>query len=416
MVLFLKIIGIMLESRLIKKLTYILFIVWAIQAQANTPTPSKTTSPKPGVLEERELTQGLKYLKQKTSAEQVIHILQANPTLLQIKAAHANEQATGRATVTEIAQKYQAIAAVNGGYFKIGDSIDGLPAGVLKIRNQWYSIAYSSRAAIGWSNSANSSGSSRDSRNSHSAVHSNGLIDRIQTKTRLLINHQKFPVHGVNQPASQKKAILYTDAFGSTLDNPDQNYHLVIANNQITDIKTSGSTKIPKGGYVYCVGAKTRILKRSVKINEPAFVNIEVLPAHKDHYQQWQTVDNIVGGTPLLLYRHKVIRDKTTENKQSTFLMQRHARTAVGLLSNGHWVFVVVEQSPLSGSPGMTIPELAHFMEKLNCESALNLDGGGSSTLYIKDKVVNNPKGDKDEDLGLHTIRAVSDAILIVPK
>lgn len=64
----------------------------------------------------------------------------------------------------------------------------------------------------------------------------------------------------------------------------------------------------------------------------------------------------------------------------------------------------------------MTIPELAVFMQELGCQYALNLDGGGSSTLYINSEVVNHPEGDIDEDYGIETLRPVSDAILILPK
>jgi exopolysaccharide biosynthesis protein len=56
---------------------------------------------------------------------------------------------------------------------------------------------------------------------------------------------------------------------------------------------------------------------------------------------------------------------------------------------------------------------LARFMASLGCLEALNLDGGGSSTLVFKGKVLNHPTGDEDEGLGLRMDRAVSDAILI---
>ena len=51
-------------------------------------------------------------------------------------------------------------------------------------------------------------------------------------------------------------------------------------------------------------------------------------------------------------------------------------------------------------------------MESLGCQYALNLDGGGSSTLWVKDKVMNQTFGDTDEGNGLQTVRAVSDAII----
>ncbi|MDF3046883.1 MAG: hypothetical protein K0R73_1 [Candidatus Midichloriaceae bacterium] len=65
-----------------------------------------------------------------------------------------------------------------------------------------------------------------------------------------------------------------------------------------------------------------------------------------------------------------------------------------------------------TGSKGLTILELAHFMKDIGCEFALNLDGGGSSTLWLSGKVVNESIGDKDEGNGFNIIRPVSDAII----
>jgi exopolysaccharide biosynthesis protein len=52
-------------------------------------------------------------------------------------------------------------------------------------------------------------------------------------------------------------------------------------------------------------------------------------------------------------------------------------------------------------------------MNDLGCSDAINLDGGGSSTLWIGDKVVNQTIGDDDEASGKQTIRPVSDAIIL---
>ena len=42
-------------------------------------------------------------------------------------------------------------------------------------------------------------------------------------------------------------------------------------------------------------------------------------------------------------------------------------------------------------SAGMTFPELAAYMEKLGCQVAMNLDGGGSSTFWVRGQVMNSP-------------------------
>ncbi|WP_410520976.1 phosphodiester glycosidase family protein [Candidatus Tisiphia endosymbiont of Beris chalybata] len=62
---------------------------------------------------------------------------------------------------------------------------------------------------------------------------------------------------------------------------------------------------------------------------------------------------------------------------------------------------------------GLTIQELADYMTALGCVVAINLDGGGSSTLFMEGKILNNPTGDKEEALGEKVLRPVSDAIII---
>lgn len=347
-----------------------------------------------------ECVEGLHYRKINTSAKQIVHILDIDPTYLNITVAHANGQALGRETVASIAKRHKAIAAVNGGFFKIGDQTDGLPAGILKIHGNWYGIAYRPRGAIGWSNQLQMV-----------------LMDRIQTKTRVYLNHHKFPVHAVNQPAIVNRSFLYTDVYGKKAGSLPQGYDVVIQNNQITKLQPSGKTAIPKGGYVYSIGAQALFPHHPIEVGNTATIHVEVIPqfSKQEQYLAWQMVDNIIGGTPLLIHRGKIIKDHAEERVRSSFIFDRYARTAVGILKNGHWVFVVVEQSALSGSAGMTIPDLAAFMKALSAEYALNLDGGGSSTLYINNMVVNHPEGEEEEDHGWTALRPVSDAILILP-
>jgi exopolysaccharide biosynthesis protein len=59
-----------------------------------------------------------------------------------------------------------------------------------------------------------------------------------------------------------------------------------------------------------------------------------------------------------------------------------------------------------------SILELAQLMKRLGCEYAINLDGGGSSILFMHGKVVNHPLGDINENNGQRIIRPISDAII----
>lgn len=68
----------------------------------------------------------------------------------------------------------------------------------------------------------------------------------------------------------------------------------------------------------------------------------------------------------------------------------RYQRTAVGMASPGDYYVVVVDGKGAGGSQGMTYEELQEVFLDLGCEYAYNLDGGGSSTLVFKGRVLNS--------------------------
>ena len=70
--------------------------------------------------------------------------------------------------------------------------------------------------------------------------------------------------------------------------------------------------------------------------------------------------------------------------------MSSNPRTAIGIISDNHYVFVVSD-GRTEESEGLSLYELATFMKNLGCKTAYNLDGGGSSTMYFNGNVVNNP-------------------------
>ena len=60
-------------------------------------------------------------------------------------------------------------------------------------------------------------------------------------------------------------------------------------------------------------------------------------------------------------------------------------------------------------SAGMSLPELADLLLEFGGSEAINLDGGGSTTMVVNGKLVNNPSDQTGE-------RPVSDAILMLPR
>src|SRR5687768_6690112 len=86
----------------------------------------------------------------------------------------------------------------------------------------------------------------------------------------------------------------------------------------------------------------------------------------------------------------------------------RHPRTAIGLSEDQRTLYLVVIDGR-TGPVGMTCPELAVFMRDLGAHYALNLDGGGSSTMWIRGRgVVNTPSDGTPRTvanhLGIHAL------------
>lgn len=68
--------------------------------------------------------------------------------------------------------------------------------------------------------------------------------------------------------------------------------------------------------------------------------------------------------------------------------------------------------TPKRETEGLPLLDSARYMIRLGCRSALNLDGGGSSTLWICGQVVNETVGDGKESESRHPQRPVAEAIV----
>lgn len=114
-----------------------------------------------------------------------------------------------------------------------------------------------------------------------------------------------------------------------------------------------------------------------------------------------------LGGRPDLIDAGRHVGDLGVEALPG-FAAARHPRTAVGYdASRGRLWIVVVDGRRPSYSNGMTLPELAALFEALGATEALNLDGGGSTTMVVIDSVVNRPSDVTGE-------RPVANALAVV--
>ena len=69
----------------------------------------------------------------------------------------------------------------------------------------------------------------------------------------------------------------------------------------------------------------------------------------------------------------------------------RNPRSAIGYTADNRLILVAVDGRE-GASVGLTLSELAGFMKSIGCTNAINLDGGGSTVMYVNGNIVNNPK------------------------
>ncbi len=113
---------------------------------------------------------------------------------------------------------------------------------------------------------------------------------------------------------------------------------------------------------------------------------------------------NVLSFGPALVENGEVA---VSENDEVGRAMASNPRTAIGMIDDLHYVFVVAD-GRTSESDGLSLCELATFLKSLGVKTAYNLDGGGSSSMVFMGNLINNPaNGRKSSE------RSVSDIVYI---
>ncbi|WPY01132.1 Phosphodiester glycosidase family protein [Candidatus Trichorickettsia mobilis] len=377
---------------------------------------------------------GLEYKKLQPLTH-VIHTLTIDPALYRLELVKAHNGVFGRETVPAIALRKNAVAAINAGFFEIGNSEDGRPSGNLIINNKILSVAKNPHGSL--------------------ILAKNGIdIVFIHSNVRVKFGNQEIKVDKVNQfVKSNDEIVLYNSLWGfSTLTPYDRNEFLISNENIITEIFKHGDSIIPSSGWVLSLPNTYHL--PLVKVGDKIELNINF----EQEQEQVYFTDSVMG-IPILINEGKIVAELEKFGSES-FTLRPHARTAIGLRADGTIVIVVaehlyaqplrevtlgqvqdmlrregyygeklattnvlqalavVEQQLQSKTMviGLTLPELAKLMLELGCIKALNLDGGGSSTMFLNGAVVNATVGDSDEGIGKAVLRSVSDALAILKR
>ncbi len=302
----------------------------------------------------------VKFTKTINSQPIKINVIQVsrkvNPNI-EFLPALASDSLQRKATIRTIAQRNNSIVAVNGTYFK---PQTGVPLGTLMIDKKLMTGPVYNRVALGIGKS-------------------DFKMSRLDLNASIISGEMNIKLDNINQPRmSVGHTILYNRDWGQYSPPPPKyGTNITVENNKITKI-SYGSIEIPEEGYIIS-GPKSKLepLFNATSVN----LDIKMLP-------QWEDIDHIISGGPFLVRNGNLFVD--IKDQKLLSIGGQNPRTAIGYTKDGDLVLATVDGREAT-SVGMNIYDLAKLMKSIGCDNAMNLDGGGSSIMYVKGKVVNNP-------------------------
>jgi len=315
----------------------------------------------------------------------------------------------GRATVLSAARRRQAIAAVNAGFFSLNN---GDPVGPLRIDGELVSDGTLGRAAA--------------------AMIPNGrggkpawLFDRAGVAIAAVLERGgSIAVDGVDTTRAVGALMLYTPRYGPHSDTAPTGIEWVLepqaggstpgassgAGYVVKERRVQvGKTPIPRRGLVLSYGGLTPPAPLDhLSAGDRLAVRETWKPASGQAADRWRAAADVVSGAGLLRRGGADVGGWDAEHLASAFL-GRHPRTMFGVDRAGYAWLVTVDGRQPDSSAGMTMVELQRLAKRIGLTDALNLDGGGSTTMVIAGTVVNHPS----DPTGART---VSDVLLVMPR
>ncbi|WP_442950041.1 phosphodiester glycosidase family protein [Nostoc sp.] len=338
-----------------------------VSTVANTNRLSINIRPDP--LEERDITwaPGLRwrqhYVNLGTERFPVVW-LEVNPRKfgLTLKPMWASPDGlAGTAPIIQTAQRYLAVAGINGGYFNRNNK---LPLGAIRRDSQWLSGPILNRGAIAWNNSGQF------------------YFGRLTLEETLITaNDQRLPILFLNSGYVQSGIARYTSAWGSTYTPlTDNEIILVVEKDQITNQLPGGkvgatAVPIPQDGYLLTLRANATTAASQLPIGSTVSISSATTPADFSRYP------HIIGAGPLLVQNRQIVLDAKGEKFSNAFIAEKAIRSGICTTETG--TLMITATHNRVGGYGPNLAEHAQLMQQMGCVDALNLDGGSSTSLYL---------------------------------
>ena len=307
-----------------------------------------------------------------------------------IRTVCAKDHLAGAQTVTDMAESHSVegeslyFAGINGGFFAMsGKANDGKTS--IVGRPHHATVAEGEIFRTSTSSICRHFGITADK----VPYLSNASVDFTGTITSAT---QSYEISGVNVDAANNKLILYTDKMPGQVTQVTSNsfplyYEIALlpksgeklVPGKPCKMRVSGSwargtnMAVPDGGYVISGKGMSGVFIQSLNDGDEVEVYLPMLFDGEE-----VPVDNLVTGNPKILGNGTVL-DTEDERKDA---VEWHPRTSIGYSRDKKTLIMLVCDGRTSVSRGVRTRELADLMRYAGAYEALNLDGGGSSTLY----------------------------------
>ncbi|MDW7673277.1 MAG: phosphodiester glycosidase family protein [Bacillota bacterium] len=332
-------------------------------------------------VETKEVAPGVDYTvfrdKQNLLGESLrVHVLaiDINQRDLEILPVYGGSKLGDSQTVGDMAKKHGAVAAINGGFF---GNVNGraLPVGNLVIDGKPIATSDYYRTSVSFSDKEGIEGLQV-------------LMGYFNPTVEIILPQGKQKISSTNSGSTAPGIHLYTSEWGSQLAGATDTVNVVLTkagadNYWVSDI-SEGNIVIPSEGIVLrFIGESQRTIANRLALGYPTKVQYI--------YDQnlWGNINHLITAGPMLVEQGEAVFQAIQEGFTGS-LLDPNPRSALGVTKEGNVLFVVAERATGSGRVGLTLEEMALLMVELGAVSAVGLDGGGSSTMYVKDGVVNN--------------------------
>lgn len=288
--------------------------------------------------------------------ELLVNYLWIDPSVVELKPAISSSGIGTMESVEAMVARNGAIAGVNASYF---DPNTAIPIGLLIVDGKVLQAAYGDRPIFVYSYAG--------------TVH----IERFYFELNVRVGQLLFIVKGVNTVALGD-VLVFTREFGLPIPKRDDTIYFVVENGKV--VSRGWISKAPEKGFVLAVSNKYEKYLQEVRAGDP----VEYVINTNFPYR----IKHAVEAGPLLLYQGAPIPDRNQEkNRYGGNIARTNAtRTLIATTQDGKVALMVI--SDQNGSGGVNYDELVDFCLSKGFYSAMNFDGGSSSVMVIRDKIV----------------------------